>query len=96
MKITRIMIPTIAMALAMGATSAGATVYCKSVGVPKGCVARPVHPAAGAPVYPAARGGAGGPASGVGVMPGAGAGAAGTAGYGVANQNGGINRAGRR
>lgn len=94
----RIIVPgLIAAALAFTAAPAGAVVYCKSIGVPKGCVARPVAPAArGAVVYPAARGGVGGPASGVGVMPGAGAGAAGRPGYGPANVNGGVNRAGRR
>jgi hypothetical protein len=86
----------IAVALAFAAAPAGAVVYCKAAGVPKGCVARPVTPAAGVVATPALRGGVGGPASGVGMRPGAGAGAAGTAGYGIANRNGGVNRAGRR
>ncbi|WP_216644702.1 hypothetical protein [Candidatus Thiodictyon syntrophicum] len=42
----------LAMGLAFAAAPASAVVYCKTVGVPKGCVARPV---AKAPVAPAAR-----------------------------------------
>ena len=68
----------IAVALTLAGAPAVAVVYCKSPGAPKGCVARPVPPAAGAAaVNPAPRGGVGGPASGAGVMPGAGAGAGG-------------------
>lgn len=107
-------VPALAAVVTLGlmfaATPASAVVYCKSVGVPKGCVARPVaKPVAVAPavVAPVAKtavvatpgvgvGGVGGPASGVGVLPGAGAGAAGGPGVGVANQNGGVNRVGRR
>lgn len=91
-----IVLSVIAVELAIIALPAGAAVYCKAAGIPKGCVARPITPAVGAVVPPARRGGVGGPASGVGAMPGAGAGAAGTAGYGMANRNGGVNRAGRR
>ncbi len=43
----------VATALALGlvftATPASAVVYCKTVGVPKGCVARPAAAAAAAP-----------------------------------------------
>ena len=95
-----------ALGLTFAAAPASAVVYCKSVGIPKGCVARPaakttvVAPVAKTAVVatPAVgvAGGVGGPASGVGVLPGAGAGAAGGPGVGVANQNGGVNRAGRR
>jgi hypothetical protein len=42
----------LAVGIAFAAAPASAVVYCKSVGVPKGCVARPV---AKAPVAPAAR-----------------------------------------
>ena len=58
-----------------------AVVYCKTIGVPKGCVARPG--AAGV--------GAGAP--GVGVAPGAGVGAPGV-GVAPANRGGPVNRAG--
>ena len=51
----------LALGLAFAAAPAGAVVYCKTVGVPKGCVARP--PVAAAP-------GVGAP--GVGVAPGVG------------------------
>jgi hypothetical protein len=46
------------MALSMSAGPAHAVVYCKTVGVPKGCVARPavVAPAAGPVVYCKTRG----------------------------------------
>lgn len=94
------------LGLTLTATPASAVVYCKTVGIPKGCVARPVAtPVVVAPVAKTAAvatprvgvaGGVGGPASGVGVLPGAGAGAAGGPGVGVANQNGGVNRVGRR
>ena len=50
--------------LTVGAGPAEAVVYCKTVGVPKGCVARPVAPVARA----VARPGVGAP--GVGVRPG--------------------------
>jgi hypothetical protein len=51
-------------AVSLGSDPAHAIVYCKSVGVPKGCVARPVAPAARAVATP----GVG--AAGVGVRPG--------------------------
>jgi uncharacterized protein YcnI len=72
------------------APAQAAVVYCKTVGVPKGCVARP-----GAPVVvgaPVARGavatpyrGVGAGARGVGVRPGT-----------PANRGGPVNRVGRR
>jgi hypothetical protein len=77
------------------APSANAEVYCKSVGVPKGCVVRPGHDA-GAPGVGVAPG-AGAGAPGVGVAPGAGVGAPGA---GVApdgpNRGGPANRPGLR
>jgi hypothetical protein len=51
-------------AISMNAEPAQAVVYCKTVGVPKGCVARPVAPVARAVATP----GVGAP--GVGVRPG--------------------------
>jgi hypothetical protein len=79
------------------AQSANAEVYCKSVGVPKGCVMRPNTPGAGAPGVGVAPGvGAG--AAGVGVAPGPGTAAgpdAGAAGHGV-NRGGPANRPGLR
>lgn len=79
------------------AGAANAAVYCKEIGVPKGCIVRPVSvpPAAVVrPVPPPARYGG---APGAGALPGAGYGTAGRpAGYGPANLNGGVNRAGRR
>lgn len=91
------------------AQSANAEVYCRAVGVPKGCVVRP-GPDAGAPGVGVAPGvGAGAP--GVGVAPGAGAGApgvgvapgagAGAPGVGVTpeagvNRGGPVNHPGRR
>lgn len=67
----------LALAVLMAvAPSANAEVYCKTVGVPKGCVMRPGTPGAGAPGVGVAPGvGAGAP--GVGVAPGVGAGAPG-------------------
>ena len=77
------------------AQSANAEVYCKSVGVPKGCVMRPDTPGAGAPgVAP----GVGAGAAGVGVAPGPGTAAgpdAGAPGAGV-NRGGPANRPGLR
>ncbi|HYD05888.1 MAG TPA: hypothetical protein VEC60_09185 [Reyranella sp.] len=79
------------LGLSLVSAAAQAEVYCKAVGVPKGCVMRPapvVTPGAGAP--------------GVGVVPGAGAGAPGVgvapgAGPGVGvNRGGPVNRAGPR
>lgn len=93
----------IATALALGlgftAVPASAVIYCKTVGVPKGCVARPVA-GVGAPgvgVVP----GVGVGAPGVGVVdpginqPGA-AGNVGVAGASATNRNGGVNRVGVR
>ncbi len=77
------------------AQSAHAEVYCKSVGVPKGCVMRPNTPGAGAPGVGVAPG-AGAP--GVGVAPGPGTAAgpdAGGPGPGV-NRGGPANRPGLR
>jgi hypothetical protein len=82
--------------LGLAATPAAAEVYCKTVGVPKGCVMRP-SPGVGAPgvgVVP----GAGAGAPGVGVAPGAGAGAPGVGvapGAGV-DRGGPVNRPGLR
>jgi hypothetical protein len=73
------------------AAPAEAVVYCKQVGVPKGCVARP---SAGVGVRP----GVGAGAPGVGVRPGVGAGAPGVGvrpGVGV-NAGGPVNRRGVR
>ena len=71
----------------VSAVPAHAVVYCKTVGVPKGCVARPG--AAGVGVAP----GVGAGAPGVGVAPGAGVGAPGV-GVAPANRGGPVNRAG--
>ena len=72
---------------ALGAGSAqAAVVYCKTVGVPKGCVARPtpvVRAAVVTPVVGVARVGVG--ARGVGVRPGT-----------PMNRGGPVNRVGRR
>ena len=72
---------------ALGAGSAqAAVVYCKTVGVPKGCVARPtpvVRAAVVTPVVGVARVGVGAP--GVGVRPGT-----------PINRGGPVNRVGRR
>lgn len=64
-----------------GSTAANAVVYCKTVGIPKGCVVRPVVvvPAARVVVRP----GVGAP--GVGVRPGV-----------PGNRGGPVNRVGRR
>ena len=81
-------ISALALGLGFAAMPASAVVYCKTVGVPKGCVARPVAaPGVGAP--------------GVGVrdpginQPGA-AGNVGAAGVSATNRNGGADRAGVR
>lgn len=66
--------------------SANAEVYCKTVGVPKGCVMRPGHDA-GAPGVGVAPG-AGAGAPGVGVAPDAGAPGAGVNRGGPANRPG--------
>jgi hypothetical protein len=84
------------------AQPANAEVYCKAVGVPKGCVMRPGTPGVGAPGVGVAPG-AGAGAPGVGVAPGAGVGApgagvapdAGAPGAGV-NRGGPANRPGLR
>lgn len=91
----------LAMGFGFAATSANAVVYCKTAGVPKGCVARPVAaPGVGAPgvgVTP----GVGVGAPGVGVrdpginQPGT-AGNVGAAGANATNLNGGANRVGVR
>lgn len=91
-------IGVMSLGLALTATSAEAEVYCKTVGVPKGCVMRP-SPGVGAPGVGVAPG-AGAGAPGVGVAPGAGAGAAGVgvtpnAGVGV-DRGGPVNRPGLR
>jgi hypothetical protein len=90
--------------------SASAVVYCKSVGVPKGCVARPAAaatPGVGAPGVGAVPGvGVGAP--GVGVAPGVGAPGAGVVDPGInqpgaagnvgvpGNRGGPVNRVGPR
>lgn len=80
--------------LTLGAAPAEAVVYCKTVGVPRGCVVRPAPVVVGAPVVgaPAARAavatpyrGVGAGARGVGVRPGT-----------PANRGGPVNRVGRR
>ena len=67
-------------ALFMTAEPANAVVYCKTVGVPKGCVARPVAPVARRAVVTPGIG-----APGVGVRPGT-----------PMNRGGPVNRVGRR
>ena len=47
-----IVVTALALGLAFTAVPASAVVYCKTVGVPKGCVARPGVPAAGAVTAP--------------------------------------------
>ncbi|WQO29759.1 hypothetical protein U0023_06910 [Microvirga lotononidis] len=59
---------------------ANAVVYCKTVGVPKGCVARPVAPVARRAVVTPGVG-----AAGVGIRPGT-----------PMNRGGPVNRVGRR
>jgi hypothetical protein len=67
-------------AVPMTAGPANAVVYCKTVGVPKGCVARPVAPVARRAVMTPGVG-----AAGVGVRPGT-----------PMNRGGPVNRVGRR
>ena len=94
-------VTTLVFGLLVSAMPASAVVYCKTVGVPKGCVARPVAApgvgAAGVGVAPGV--GVGAPRVGVvdpGInQPGA-AGNVGAAGVGATNQNGGANRVGVR
>ena len=76
-------------------TASQAVVYCKTVGVPKGCVARPVG--VGAPGV-GVRPGVGVGAVGVGVRPGVGVGAPGVAvrPRGAVNLGGPVNRRGVR
>jgi hypothetical protein len=85
-----------ALCLVLVATSADAEVYCRAVGVPKGCVVRPVAVDRGAPGVGVAPGvGAGAP--GVGVAPGVGAGAAGVGvapGVGAGAPGAGLDRGG--
>ncbi|AOG07613.1 hypothetical protein [Bosea sp. RAC05] len=75
--------------LTLGAAPAEAVVYCKTVGVPKGCIVRPAPVVVGAPVARAAVAtpyrGVGAGARGVGVRPGT-----------PANRGGPVNRVGRR
>lgn len=92
------------VALSFLASPAGAVVYCKEVGVPKGCIAKPAvepHPGVGAPgVGVEPRPGVGAP--GVGVEPYRGVGAPGVgvgapgAGVEAGNRGGPVDRAGRR
>lgn len=92
----------VVLCLAAVPLPAEAVVYCKTVGVPKGCVARPAAPAARAAVYCTRPGypagcvpGAGAP--GVGVRPGVGVGAPGPgAGVSPVNRGGPVNRIGVR
>jgi hypothetical protein len=74
-------------AVSLSAAPAEAVVYCKTIGVPQGCVARPGVPAVvvGAPVARAAVVAPGVGARGVGVRPGT-----------PANRGGPVNRVGRR
>jgi len=67
-------------AVFMTSEPANAVVYCKTVGVPKGCVARPVAPVARRAVVTPGVG-----AAGVGVRPGT-----------PMDRGGPVNRAGRR
>jgi hypothetical protein len=68
------------VAVSTTAEPANAVVYCKTVGVPKGCVARPVAPVARRAVVTPGIG-----APGVGVRPGT-----------PMNRGGPVNRVGRR
>ena len=74
--------------LTVAAAPAEAVVYCKTVGVPKGCVVRP----AARVVRP----GVGVGAPGVGVRPGVGVGAPGVGVRGSPNLGGPVNRVGVR
>ena len=83
-----IMVLAGAAMLSLGTSPAQAVVYCKTVGVPKGCVARPTAAVAVAPGAPVARAAVATPgvgAPGVGVR-------AGT----PMNRGGPVNRGGRR
>jgi hypothetical protein len=87
------------LVLAGTSSVADAVVYCRAVGVPKGCVARPTAPryrtpGVGAPGV-GVRPGVGAGAPGVGVTPGVGVGAPGV-GTEPFNRGGPVNRAGVR
>jgi hypothetical protein len=71
--------------VALGSASASAAVICKTVGVPKGCIVRPVAPVAAAVVAEPGVAGVGVGAPGVGVR-------AGT----PLNRGGPVDRVGRR
>lgn len=94
-KIAHLALAGAAAALFLGAAPqpANAVVYCKTVGVPKGCVARPAAPAARAAVYCTR------PGYPVGCVPGVGAPGVGVApgpGVAPANLGGPVNRVGVR
>jgi hypothetical protein len=74
-----------AASFAIGTGTAHAVVYCKTVGVPKGCVMRPAAAVVAAPVAAAAVATPGVGAPGVGVRPGT-----------PLNRGGPVNRVGRR
>lgn len=75
-----------AASVSLGTGSAqAAVVYCKTVGVPKGCVVRPAPVAAAAVATPVGVGTVGVGAAGVGVRPGT-----------PMNRGGPVNRVGRR
>ncbi len=88
-----------ALPIGLSATPAEAVVYCRAVGVPKGCVVRPVAPAARAAIYCTSPGLTVGCIARPGVRavtPGVGAADVGIRpGVGV-NANGGVNRIGVR
>jgi hypothetical protein len=93
-KIAHLVLAGAATALFFGAAPqpAHAVVYCKTVGVPKGCVVRPAAPAARAAVYCTR------PGYPVGCVGGVGAPGVGAPGPGVApaNLGGPVNRVGVR
>lgn len=82
----------VAIVLSAAPVPAQAVVYCKTVGVPKGCVARPAAPAARAAIYCTR------PGYPVGCVPGPGAPGVGAPGPGVSpvNRGGPVNRVGVR
>lgn len=84
--------------VSLGTAPAGAVVYCKTVGVPKGCVVRPAAPVvvAPAPVVVAPAPVVVAPRVGVGVSVGVGAPGVGVAPGTVGNRGGPVNRVGRR
>ena len=71
--------------VSLGASPAHAVVYCKTVGVPKGCVVRPTAAVVAAPVAAAAV-----------VTPGVGAPGVGVRAGTPMNRGGPVNRVGRR